>query len=271
MSILTVEHLNKAFGGLQAIREISFQLEPGELSAIIGPNGAGKTTLFHLITGYYRPDSGTVTFDGQRITGLSPYRIARLGIGRSFQRSNIFPRLTVFENVQTAVFSHLRQSAHFWAPASNYTASQQRAEEILASIGLLSKAGQLGGKLALGDQKRLEIGLALALKPRLMLLDEPTAGMSPEETANTVALINQLAHEFNMTLLFTEHDMSVVFRISKVIRVLYYGEIIASGTPLEISENPEVQRIYLGEKQGGHRFRGEWLGPKSVSEAEGKE
>jgi branched-chain amino acid transport system ATP-binding protein len=256
MSILTVEHLNKTFGGLQAVSDVSFSLAPGEMSAIIGPNGAGKSTLFNLITGYIRPDSGRVVLDNRDITGKPPHEIVRLGVGRSFQRSNIFPRLTAFENVQAAVFSHHRQGGHLWRSTSRFGKLNEQVERILESVGLLEKRNQLGGKLALGDQKRLEIGLALALEPKLMLLDEPTAGMSPEETANTVALINKLGREFNMTLLFTEHDMAVVFGISQTIRVLYYGGIIAAGAPQEISENPEVQRIYLGEKDAHSRFRG---------------
>ncbi len=197
-----------------------------------------------------------MVFDGRDITGMPPHRIARMGIGRSFQRSNIFPRLTAFENVQTAVFSHHRQGGHLWRPVHRFGPLNERVERILESVGLADKRDRLGGKLALGDQKRLEIGLALALEPTLMLLDEPTAGMSPEETASTVALIGRLAREFNVTLLFTEHDMAVVFGIAQTIWVLYYGGITACGSPQAIAEDPEVQRIYLGEKGAKGRFRG---------------
>jgi branched-chain amino acid transport system ATP-binding protein len=197
-----------------------------------------------------------VVFDGGDITGLPPHEIVRLGIGRSFQRSNIFPRLTVFENVQTAVFSHHHQGGNLWHAAARFRQLNARVEHILESIGLWEKRGRLGGKLALGDQKRLEIGLALALEPKLLLLDEPTAGMSPEETHGTVALIRQLVDEFQVTLLFTEHDMAVVFGIAHVIHVLYYGGIVASGRPQEISENPDVQKIYLGDREAKSRFRG---------------
>jgi branched-chain amino acid transport system ATP-binding protein len=254
MSLLRVERLNKSFGGLKATDNISFTVAPGELGSIIGPNGAGKTTLFNLITGYLRPDSGRVFFNGRDITHLPPHAIVRLGIGRSFQRSNIFARLTVFENVQAAVLSHHRQSSNLWRATHRYRELNDRAERILGSVGLLERRNQLSGTLALGDQKRLEMGLALALEPQLMLLDEPTAGMSPEETWSTVALIEILAREFKMTVLFTEHDMAVVFDISQKIRVLHQGQFIAEGVPQEISENPEVQRVYLGEKREERRF-----------------
>jgi branched-chain amino acid transport system ATP-binding protein len=249
MSLLRVEHLNKSFGGLKATHNVSFAVAPGELSSIIGPNGAGKTTLFNLITGYLRPDSGHVFFNERDITHLPPHEIVRLGIGRSFQRSNVFSRLTVYENVQTAVLSHHRQSSNLWRATHHYRELNARAQQILESVGLLERRDQLSGTLALGDQKRLEIGLALALEPQLMLLDEPTAGMSPEETWSTVALVEKLAREFKMTVLFTEHDMAVVFDISQKIRVLHQGEFIAEGLPHEISEHPEVQRVYLGEKR----------------------
>jgi len=255
MSLLRIEGLNKAFGGLQATNDVSFAVTQGELSSIIGPNGAGKSTLYNLITGYLRPDSGRVFFDDRDITGLPPHQIVRLGIGRSFQRSNIFSRLTVFENVQAAVFSQNRRGGNLWRATGRFDKLNDRVEHILESIGLLDEQDRLAGTLALGDQKRLEIGLALALEPQLMLLDEPTAGMSPEETASAVSLVERLAHEFKMTLLFTEHDMSVVFGISERIRVLHQGAIIAEGTPWEIAENPEVKRVYLGEKREERRFR----------------
>lgn len=255
MSLLQVKNLNKAFGGLLATNDVTFTVAQGELSSIIGPNGAGKTTLFNLLTGRFPPDSGRVIFADQDITGLSPYKIVSRGIGRSFQRSNIFPRLTVFENVQTAVLSYHQYGQNLWRTVTGLGQYNERTDHILENIGLQEKRKRLSGVLALGDQKRLEIGLALALEPKLMLLDEPTAGMSPEETTSTVALIEKLAHEFNITLVFTEHDMAVVFSISEKIRVLHAGQIIATGTAQQISDNREVQRIYLGEQSERRRFR----------------
>lgn len=258
MSLLQVENLTKSFGGLMATNRVSFTVEEGELSSIIGPNGAGKTTLFNLISGRFAPDEGRILFDGEELTGLPPFVIVRRGIGRSFQRSNIFPRLTVFENIHAAVLSHHRQSHTFWRSQLSMGEHNERTNHILESVGLLSRRGRLGGTLALGDQKRLEIGLALALEPKLMLLDEPTAGMSAEETHSTTELIRQLAHEFRVTTLFTEHDMAVVFDIAEKIRVLHMGSFIATGTAQEISDNPEVQRIYLGEGAAPTATR--WVG-----------
>jgi branched-chain amino acid transport system ATP-binding protein len=205
--------------------------------------------MFNLISGYLTPDSGTITFDGRSIAGMSPHVIARMGIGRSFQRSNIFPKLTAFENVLTAVLSNVRASLNPFRPARAYAVENQRALDILARIGLADARDRRAGALALGDQKRLEIGLALALTPRLLLLDEPTAGMSPEETTSTVALVESLARESGISLLFTEHDMAVVFGIAERIYVLHQGAIVADGTPEAIRDNPDVQRIYLGAAQ----------------------
>lgn len=248
MTLLQVENLHKSFGGVRATHNVSLTVQEGELSSIIGPNGAGKSTLFNQITGLIRPDSGRILFNGQDITGRSAHQIVRLGIGRSFQRSNIFPRLTTYENVQVAVLNYQRHGGNLWRGRGRFDDANARIEQILDSIGLQAQRKRLSGQLALGDQKRLEIGLALALEPKLMLLDEPTAGMSPEETASTIALIEKLVHEFKVSLLFTEHDIAMVFGISKIIRVLHYGEIVAQGTPTEISENVDVQRIYLGDK-----------------------
>lgn len=248
MSLLELKDVSKAFGGLLVTQQVNLTVNVGEIRAIIGPNGAGKTTLFNQISGYYRPDSGTIRFNGENITGVSPHRIVRKGIGRAFQRSNVFPRLTTFENVQTAVFSYRGEALNFWKSIRSYRIHNERTDYILESIGLQDKRQQLAGKLALGDQKRLEIGLALALEPKLLLLDEPTAGMSQEETNSTMELVKKLVDEFKISLLFTEHDMGVVFGVSDYIQVLYQGKMIAEGKPQDIADNPRVQEVYLGSK-----------------------
>ena len=238
--------LMKSFEGFVAVREVSFQIEEGELSCIIGPNGAGKTTLFNLLTGHLRPDKGHIFFEKKEITGLSPHKICRKGIGRSFQITNIFPRLSAFENVQVAVMSWRRKSRNIFLQAKKIL--REETEEIIESVGLGDKMGITAGLMAHGDQRRLEIGIALGSHPKFLLLDEPTAGMSPAESSKTVELIQRLARQWQLTLLFIEHDMNVVFGISEKIRVMHMGSIIAQGSPEEVKANEEVQRIYLGEE-----------------------
>jgi branched-chain amino acid transport system ATP-binding protein len=245
--ILETERLVKSFGGLTAVHEVSLRVQEGELASIIGPNGAGKTTLFNLLTGHLPLDSGRVIFKGQDITGLPPHTVSRMGIGRSFQRLNIFPRLSAFENVQVAVFSVQRQSRNLFSRASRLARGE--TEAILDSVGLGDKKDVKGGLLAHGDQKRLEMGIALAVEPTLLLLDEPTQGMSPGESAEITRLIQKLVKEKGLTLIFVEHDMNVVFGISDSIRVLHQGRIIFEGKPEEVKNNEEVQRIYLGEEK----------------------
>jgi branched-chain amino acid transport system ATP-binding protein len=228
------------------VDRVSLQIEEGELSSIIGPNGAGKTTLFNLLTGKLRPESGRIIFEGEEISKLSPHEICRKGMGRSFQRVNIFPRLSAFDNVQVAVLSEQKKTRNLVSPVKKML--REKTTEILESVRLGDKREVLGGLLAHGDQKRLEIGIALASRPKLLLLDEPTAGMSPEETERTTELIQKLAREQGLTLIFVEHDMSVVFSISEKIRVMHLGRIIAEGKPEEVRANDEVQRIYLGEE-----------------------
>jgi branched-chain amino acid transport system ATP-binding protein len=243
--ILGVEKVRKSFDGFVAINGVSFSLQRGEICSIIGPNGAGKTTLFNLITGHLRIDEGKLIFKDQEITNRRPYQICRLGVGRSFQRTNIFPRLTVYQNIQAAVLVHQGRSFTFFRPVDAFF--QKETEEILDRVGLKEYAETVSGSLSYGFQKQLELGIALASEPDLLLLDEPTAGMSTQETHQTIELIGKITREKGLTLLFTEHDMEVVFSISQRIMVLHQGRLIAGGTPAEVRRNPEVQKVYLGE------------------------
>ena len=240
-----MQAVSKSFGGVQAVSGVDFEVREGELACIIGPNGAGKTTLFNLITGYYRPDRGRVAFDGRDITGVPPHRTARLGLVRSFQKTHVFSEMTVRENVQTMVQFRKHRSLNFLAKAAGL--ERQETGEVLEMVGLGSSASAVAGTLSAGDRKRLELGIALAARPKLLLLDEPTCGMSPAETASTIELIQRLGRERKLTLLFTEHKMDVVFSIAERIAVLHFGRFIAEGVPAAIRANPEVQRVYLGE------------------------
>jgi len=244
--MLEVSKLRKSFGGFVATSDVSLTVDRGEIAAVIGPNGAGKSTLFNLISGHIRPDSGQVLLDGRNITGAPPHRICRLGMGRSFQRANIFPRLTVFENVQAAVIAHRGAATNLWSTSD--TVFRDETNMLLDSIGLLSQADTVSGTLSYGNQKQLELGIALAAQPKILLLDEPTAGMSAVETAETIRLIQRIATERELTLLFTEHDMEVVFAIAHKIAVLHQGKIIAVGRPEEVRADPDVKRVYLGEQ-----------------------
>jgi len=243
--ILSVEKLKKSFDGFVAVNGVSFSVEKGELCSIIGPNGAGKTTLFNLITGHLPVDEGRVILNGIDITHMRAYQICRLGLGRSFQRINIFPRLTVFENVQAALLSHRGKSFDFFTPVP--TLLQEETESILERVGLQNYSTATSGSLSYGFQKQLELGIVLASEPELLLLDEPTAGMSAQETRHTIDLIGRIARDKGLTLLFTEHDMKVVFSISERIMVLHQGQLIAEGSPDEIRNNPDVHKVYLGE------------------------
>jgi branched-chain amino acid transport system ATP-binding protein len=245
--LLDVRDLSKSFGGFQALSGVSFSVPLGSISAIIGPNGAGKTTLFNLITGHLRPDAGSVSFKGLPVTGIAPHDLCRLGMGRSFQRTNIFPRLTVFQNIQAAFLSHRGRGWNLLASVDRLY--RDETEALLVSVGLLDKAGEVAGFLSHGNQKQLELGITLALEPEILLLDEPTAGMSAQETRESIRLIERIARERGLTLLFTEHDMEVVFAIAHRITVLHQGEVIADGTPDEVRRHPEVRRVYLGERR----------------------
>ncbi len=244
--MLEIENLHKSFDGFAAVGEVSLTVAPRETHAVIGPNGAGKTTLFNLVTGHLKPDRGRVSFYGQPLTGLPPHEIVRLGVARSFQRINIFPRLTVAANVEAAVIAQQRRQLRLFGTRRKAGAL---AEELLSVVGLGGESGRVAGELAYGQQKQLELALALALEPHLLLLDEPTAGMSAEETRRTTGLIKRIQEARGLSLLFTEHDMEVVFGIADRISVLHHGELIASGTPREIRGNPKVRQVYLGEEE----------------------
>ncbi len=247
--LLETKGLSKSFGGVRAVSGVELQVNQNEIVSIIGPNGAGKSTLFNLITGHIPVDKGAIYFKGKDITRLAPYEISRLGIGRSFQKLNIFPRLSTFRNVQVALFSANGLNRSLFSNAKN--SLRREVENILESVGLADQADTLGGLLAHGDQKRLEIGIALALNPELLLLDEPTQGMSPGETSQTTELIRKLVKERGIGLAFVEHDMNVVFSISEKIYVMHQGMMIFCGKPDEVRSSEEVKSIYLGKEKDG--------------------
>jgi branched-chain amino acid transport system ATP-binding protein len=242
--MLKVEGVYKSFDGFLAVNGAELTVEQGQLVAVIGPNGAGKTTLFNLITGMLKPDRGRVVFNGEDISRLPPHDICRKGIARSFQIANIFPRLTVFRNVQVAVLSQQGRSRDLFKPASRIAVNE--TNRILESVGLLEKGDHVAGSISHGDHRILEIAIALGNQPRMLILDEPTAGMSPDETAATMALIKRLAETQGLTILFCEHDMDVVFNTAQSIMVMHYGKTIIQGKPEEVKNNTEVQEAYLG-------------------------
>jgi branched-chain amino acid transport system ATP-binding protein len=248
-ALLEVEGLIKRFGGFAAVDGVSFAVEEGTIHAVIGPNGAGKTTLFRLLTGLHAPSAGRIRLAGRDIAGLAPHRIARLGLAQSFQLTTIFPRLSVREQVEFALTA---QSGLAWrmlaATPSLFTRRGVRAaaEALLAEVGLSEAAERPAETLSHGDQRALDVALALATEPRLLLLDEPTAGMSPFETERMVAMIQRLARARNLTVLFSEHDMDVVFGISDRITVLHRGRVIAEGDAARVQADPEVAEVYLG-------------------------
>jgi branched-chain amino acid transport system ATP-binding protein len=247
MSVLDVCNVSKSFGSLVAVRDVSLTVQKAELRAIIGPNGAGKTTFFNVISGFYPPSSGTIWFDGREITALPAYKRATLGMARTFQITEIFPELTVFENVRIGVEAAAGYRLHPWIGRAATADIHRRAEETLKLAALDSKADRLVGELAHGDQRAAEIAMALALRPHLLLLDEPTAGMGDQETYEITQLIRRLHGDRNYTIILIEHDMRVVFHLADRITVLDQGCVLAEGTPQDIASNEAVQAAYLGK------------------------
>jgi branched-chain amino acid transport system ATP-binding protein len=244
--VLEVRGVSMSFAGFLAVAEVSLSVARGEIAAVIGPNGAGKSTLFNLITGHLQPSAGRVFINGRDITGVAPHRICAMGMGRSFQRTNIFPKLTVFENVQAALLAHQGRGPNFWSRSE--VLCREEGSALLQRIGLADHAEAIAGTLSYGNQKQLELGIALASDPQILLLDEPTAGMSANETHEAIALLGRIAKQRNLTLLFTEHDMDVVFSIAQKIAVMHQGRIIANGSPESVRSDPEVKRVYLGDR-----------------------
>jgi len=244
-ALLRVEGLRKRFGGVEAVAGVSLALARGEIRALIGPNGAGKSTLFNILAGQLRADAGVVEFEGRPITGLPSHVIARLGVGRTFQITATFVTLTALENVQVARVSHRRRTGALFTPAAHVEAGPART--LLAEVGLAEQAHRPAGELAYGDLKKLELAIALAGEPTLLLLDEPTAGMAAAERVSLMRLTVTIARERGLTVLFTEHDMDVVFAAADRIVVLHEGRIIADGLPAAVREDRQVQAVYLGE------------------------
>jgi branched-chain amino acid transport system ATP-binding protein len=242
--MLRVENLQKSFDDFKAVNGANLKVDKGDLVAVIGPNGAGKTTLFNLITGHLKPNGGRILFKDEDITRLPAHKICRKGIARSFQIANIFPRLSVFRNVQVSVLSQKNLSKTLFTPAQSLVVKE--TERILESVDLIDKKLDVAGSLSHGDKRTLEIAIALGNEPEMLILDEPTAGMSPEETAAAMALVTRLAREQGLTILFCEHDMDVVFNVATRIMVMRHGETLIQGAPDEVKRNATVQEAYLG-------------------------
>jgi branched-chain amino acid transport system ATP-binding protein len=245
MAILETENLTKAFGALTAVNDVTLKVQAGTLHSIIGPNGAGKTTLFNLLTGTFAPTSGRILLDGKEITGTPAHRIAHLGLARSFQRTNVFPAFSLLDNVWVAAFACSKSwSGLLWRRAERYPELVAQARTALADVGLAGKADQPAREISHGEQRQLELAIALAAAPRVLLLDEPAAGLSPEETRKMVALVRTLKGRYTIVLI--EHKMDIIMSVSDRISVMHFGSLIAEGTPEEIQRNPEVRRAYLG-------------------------
>jgi branched-chain amino acid transport system ATP-binding protein len=248
--VLETRGLSKSFGGVRAVDGVDLTLPRGEIRALIGPNGAGKTTFFNMLTGQLRPDGGDVRFKGESLAGLPPHAVWRRGVSRTFQITATFASLTALENVQVARLSHRRRTYSLLRPAAGLEV--EASLELLDQVGLGDQARRPATVLAYGDLKKLELALALANGPEVLLLDEPTAGMAPAERGALMALVERLARERTLTVLFTEHDMDVVFAVADRIMVLHQGRVIAEGRPAEVRADAQVQRVYLGEDSGEH-------------------
>ena len=244
MSLLKVSGLTKSFGGVRAVGNVSFEVGAGELLALIGPNGAGKSTCFNMLNGQLAPDAGSIEFEGRQIVGLKPRQVWRLGVGRTFQITATFSSMTVRENVQVALLSHRGGLRNLWRRARDQYVAD--ADELLERVGMKAQADRPCSVLAYGDLKRLELAVALANKPRLLLMDEPTAGMAPKERVALMALAAEIVKTDNIGVLFTEHDMDVVFGQADRVLVLDRGRLIAQGTPEAVRADPRVRAVYLG-------------------------
>jgi branched-chain amino acid transport system ATP-binding protein len=244
MNVLALRAVSKSFGGVHAVRDVSFSIGKGEFLAMIGPNGAGKSTCFNMVNGQLAPDSGKILREGKNIAGLAPRDIWRLGVGRTFQVAAIFGSMTVVENVQMALISYARETLRLWRPAA--TLHRDRALELLAQVGMADAADRPSRELAYGDVKRVELAIALANQPKLLLMDEPTAGMAARERHSLIELVKRLVVERGISVLFTEHSMDVVFAFADRIIVLARGRLIADGKAADIRDNPKVQEVYFG-------------------------
>jgi branched-chain amino acid transport system ATP-binding protein len=244
MSVLAIRSLSKTFGGVRAVNDVSFEIAQGEFLAMIGPNGAGKSTCFNMINGQLEPDSGQILFAGRDIVGLETRDVWRLGVGRTFQVAATFGSMTVAENLQMALISHAHETYHLWRPAANL--HRDRALDLLAQVGMRDAAERPSRELAYGDVKRVELAIALAHEPRLLLMDEPTAGMAPRERNDLIALVKRLVVERGISVLFTEHSMDVVFAFADRIIVLARGRLIADGNAAAIRDNAQVREVYFG-------------------------
>ena len=245
MALLQTENLTKSFGALTAVSGVTLKIEAGSLHSIIGPNGAGKTTLFNLLTGTFPPTSGRILFDGKDITGTPAHRVAHLGLARSFQRTNVFPAFSLLDNVWTAAFACSESwSGLLWRRTDRYPRLVERAHKALEDVGLADKSHHLAREISHGEQRQLELAIALGAAPRVLLLDEPAAGLSPEETRKMVALVRALKGRYTIVLI--EHKIDIIMSVSDRISVMHFGSLIAEGTPEEIQRNAEVRRAYLG-------------------------